>query len=52
MLLGVAKGLLTKLLTEQFLKQVVIELLSWFAAKSDNKLDDKLVAAARDALDA
>lgn len=48
---SIAKTLLLSLLTEKFVKTVTCHILENLAAKSDNKLDDKLVSAVKDALD-
>lgn len=63
LLLSVLKGLVTtalgpalkqillKLMAEAFLKAILLDVAEHMAAKSDNKLDDKLVAELRKALD-
>lgn len=47
---AVAQSLMTALVTEKFLKEMLIYVLKKFAAKSDNKLDDELVAKIEEAL--
>lgn len=44
--------LFIKLFPEKFLQTVLLILLKFFAEKSENKLDDKLVKALEDALGA
>ena len=46
----IAKALLSALLTEKFIKEVVIFLLSKLAEKTDNKIDDVLVKKVAEAL--
>jgi hypothetical protein len=48
----IAKALLASLLTEAFIKEVIIYLLEWLASKSDNKVDDDLVAKIKEAMHA
>ena len=44
--------LFLKLFTAKFLQTTLLILLRFFAEKSENKLDDKLIKAVEDALDA
>lgn len=44
-LLGVLKTLLTTLLTEKVLMNLLVTLASWFAERTSNDLDDKIVRA-------
>jgi hypothetical protein len=46
----VGKSLLSALLTEKFVKEMVVFLLEKLAAKSDNKVDDLIVAKVKEAL--
>lgn len=47
---SVGKSLLSALLTEKFVKEMVVFLLEKLAAKSDNKIDDQIVAKVKEAL--
>jgi hypothetical protein len=47
---SVGKSLLSALLTEKFLKELIIFLLEKLVAKTDNKLDDEIVAKVKEAL--
>jgi len=49
-LLKVLIGILTKLLTEKFLAEVIIYCLQSLAKSTDNKLDDAIVVAVAKAL--
>lgn len=46
----IAKSIMTAIITEKFLKEVIIFALEKLAAKTDNKLDDELVAKIKEAL--
>lgn len=46
----VAKSVISALLTEKFVKEMVVFLLEKLAAKSDNKIDDQIVAKVKEAL--
>ena len=46
----ILKLLITKLVTEKVMIAVTLHVLEYLAAKSSNKLDDKLVAELKDAL--
>ena len=43
-------GILKSLLTEAFVKRVLLGLAEWLATKTDNTLDDEMVAALKEAL--
>ena len=45
------KGLISALLTEKFVKEIIIYLLEKLALKSDNKVDDEIVAKIKEAMD-
>jgi len=47
---SVGKALLSALLTEAFLKEIIIFLLEKLVERTDNKLDDELVAKVKKAL--
>ena len=46
----VGKGLISALLTEKFIKEIVIFLLEKLVKKSDNDIDDVIVAKIKEAL--
>lgn len=48
---SIGKGLLSALLTEKFVKEIIIYLLEKLALKSDNKVDDEIVAKIKEAMD-
>ena len=48
---SIGKGLISALLTEKFVKEIIIYLLEKLAKKSDNKVDDEIVAKIKDAMD-
>ena len=48
---SIGKGLISALLTEKFVKEIIIYLLEKLALKSDNKVDDEIVAKIKDAMD-
>ena len=48
---SIGKGLISALLTEKFVKEIIIYLLEKLALKSDNKIDDEIVAKIKDAMD-
>ena len=47
---SIGKGLISALLTEKFVKEIIIYLLEKLALKSDNKVDDEIVAKIKEAL--
>ena len=47
---SIGKGLISALLTEKFVKEIIIYLLEKLAKKSDNKIDDEIVAKIKEAL--
>jgi len=47
---SIGKSLLSALLTEAFVKEVIVFLLEKLAAKSTNTIDDALVAKLKEAL--
>ena len=48
---SIGKGLISALLTEKFVKEIIIYLLEKLALKTDNKIDDEIVAKIKDAMD-
>ena len=48
---SIGKGLIAGLITEKFVKEIIIYLLEKLALKSDNKIDDEIVAKIKDAMD-
>ena len=48
---SIGKGLISALLTEKFVKEIIIYLLEKLALKSDNKVDDEIVAKIKEAMD-
>ena len=48
---SIGKGLISALLTEKFVKEIIIYLLEKLAKKSDNKVDDEIVAKIKEAMD-
>ena len=48
---SIGKGLFSALLTEKFVKEIIIYLLEKLALKSDNKVDDEIVAKIKEAMD-
>ena len=48
---SIGKGLIAGLLTEKFVKEIIIYLLEKLAKKSDNKVDDEIVAKIKEAMD-
>jgi len=48
---SIGKGLISALLTEKFVKEIIIYLLEKLALKSDNKVDDEIVAKIKEARD-
>ena len=48
---SIGKGLIAGLLTEKFVKDIIIYLLEKLAKKSDNKIDDEIVAKIKEAMD-
>ena len=47
---SIGKGLIAGLLTEKFVKEIIIYLLEKLAKRSDNKVDDEIVAKIKEAL--
>ncbi len=47
---SIGKALISSLLTEKFVKEIIIYLLEKLAKKSDNKIDDEIVAKIKEAL--
>ena len=48
---SIGKGLISALLTDKFVKEIIIYLLEKLALKSDNKVDDEIVAKIKEAMD-
>ena len=48
---SIGKGLISALLTEKFVKEIIIYLLEKLAKKSDNKIDDEIDAKIKEAMD-
>ena len=48
---SIGKALVSALLTEKFVKEIIIYLLEKLALKSDNKVDDEIVAKIKEAMD-
>ena len=48
---SIGKGLISALLTEKFVKEIIIYLLEKLALKSDNKIDDEIVSKIKEAMD-
>ena len=48
---SIGKALISSLLTEKFVKEIIIYLLEKLAKKSDNKIDDEIVAKIKEAMD-
>ena len=48
---SIGKGLISALLTEKFVKEIIIYLIEKLALKSDNKVDDEIVAKIKEAMD-
>jgi len=48
---SIGKGLIAGLLTEKFVKEIIIYLLEKLAKRSDNKVDDEIVAKIKEAMD-
>ena len=48
---SIGKGLISALLTEKFVKEIIIYLLEKLALKSENKVDDEIVAKIKEAMD-
>ena len=48
---SIGKGLISALLTEKFVKEIIIYLLEKLALKSDNKVDDEIVAKIKEAME-
>ena len=50
LLKSIGKALVSALLTEKFIKEIIIYLLEKLALKSDNKVDDEIVAKIKEAM--
>ena len=48
---SIGKALRSSLLTEKFVKEIIIYLLEKLAKKSDNKIDDEIVAKIKEAVE-
>ena len=48
---SIGKGLISALLTEKYVKEIIIYILEKLALKSDNKVDDEIVAKIKEAMD-
>ena len=48
---SIGKALISSLLTEKFVKEIIIYILEKLAKKSDNKVDDEIVAKIKEAMD-
>jgi hypothetical protein len=48
---SIGKALISSLLTEKFVKEIILYLLEKLAKKSDNKIDDEIVAKIKEAMD-
>jgi hypothetical protein len=48
---SIGKGLISALLTEKFVKEIIVYLLEKLALRSDNKVDDEIVAKIKEAMD-
>ena len=48
---SIGKGVLSALLTEKFVKEIIIYLLEKLDKKSDNKIDDEIVAKIKEAVE-
>ena len=48
---SIGKELISSLLTEKFVKEIIIYLLEKLAKKSDNKIDDEIVAKIKEAVE-
>ena len=48
---SIGKALISSLLTEKFVKEIIIYLLDKLAKKSDNKIDDEIVAKIKEAVE-
>lgn len=46
----VGKSILSALLTEKFVKEIIVYLLEKLAARTDNKVDDEIIAKVKEAL--
>lgn len=47
---SIGKSLLSAILTEAFIKEIIVYLLEKLSAKTDNKIDDELVAKIKEAI--
>ena len=47
---SIGKALISSLLTEKFVKEIILYLLEKLAKKSDNKIDDEIVAKIKEAI--
>ena len=48
---SIGKALISSLLTEKFVKEIIIYLLEKLAKKSDNKIEDEIVAKIKEAVE-
>ena len=48
---SIGKALISSLLTEKFVKEIIIYVLEKLAKKSDNKIDDEIVAKIKEAVE-
>ena len=48
---SIGKALISSLLNEKFVKEIIIYLLEKLAKKSDNKIDDEIVAKIKEAVE-
>lgn len=46
----IGKAVLLSVLTEAFIKELIIYILEWLSKKSDNEVDDKIVELVKKAL--
>ena len=51
LLKSIGKALISSLLTEKFVKEIIIYLLEKLAKKSDNKIEDEFVAKIKEAVE-
>lgn len=47
----ILKAVLVSLLTEEFIKEIIVHGLEWAAKKTDNNVDDEMVASVKKALE-
>ena len=51
LLKSVGRSLLISLLTETFIKELLVDILEWLAKKTDNEVDDNMVASVKRAIE-